>query len=74
VRGEVHTRFRWRILRERDRLEDPGVGEENIKMYLQEVVWRRSMDWIDLAQNRERWKSRWNALMNLGFHKVQGFS
>jgi len=30
--------------------------EYNIKMYLQEVGWR-AMDWIDLAQNRNRWRA-----------------
>ena len=28
--------------------------EDNIKMNLQEVGWRRCMDWIDLAQVRDR--------------------
>jgi hypothetical protein len=37
--------------------------EDNIKMYLQEVVW--GMDWIDLAQNRDRWKELVNTVMNL---------
>ena len=37
--------------------------KDNIKMYLQEVRWR--MDWIDLAQDRERWGALINAVMNL---------
>jgi hypothetical protein len=37
--------------------------EDNIKMDLKEVGW--SMDWIDLAQNRERWRAVVNAVMNL---------
>ena len=44
--------------------------KDNIKMDLQEVGWR-SMDWIDLAQNRDRWKDLVNAVMNLRFHKMQ---
>jgi hypothetical protein len=28
--------------------------EDNIKMDLQEVGWR-GMDWIDMAQDRDRW-------------------
>jgi hypothetical protein len=39
------------------------IWEDNIKMYLQEVGW--GMDWIDLAQDRDRWCALMNAVMNL---------
>jgi len=32
------------------------------------------MDWIDLAQGRDRWRVRLNAVMNFGFHKMLGIS
>jgi len=63
-RGEVHkcmvvqyegrrtvgrTRCRW---------------EDNIKMYIYEVG-GGGMDWIDLAQDRDRWRALVNAVMNL---------
>ena len=38
--------------------------EDNIKMDLQEVGWRE-MDWIDLAQYRDRWWALVNAVMNI---------
>jgi hypothetical protein len=38
--------------------------EGNIKMDLQDVGWK-SMDWIDLVQNRYRWRAIVNAVMNL---------
>ena len=38
--------------------------EDNIKMDLQEVGCR-SVDWIDLAQVRDRWRALVNAVMNL---------
>ena len=59
----------YRILvgkRERKRpLGRPGcIWEKNIKFDLQEVFWG-SMDWIDVAQDRDRWRALVNAVMYL---------
>jgi hypothetical protein len=38
---------------------------ENIKMSLRDIEWD-GMDWIDLAQDRDRWRALVNTVMNLG--------
>jgi hypothetical protein len=38
--------------------------EDSVEMDLQEVRWE-SMDWIDLAEDRIRWRELVNAVMNL---------
>jgi hypothetical protein len=40
------------------------IWEDNIKMDVKEVGWR-IMDWIDLAEDRDRWQALVNAVMNL---------
>jgi hypothetical protein len=44
--------------------------EDNIKMYLQDVGW--GMDWIELAQDRDRWHAVVNPAMNLRVPKNAG--
>jgi len=52
-------------LREREHLEDPGV-DWRIKLRWIFRKWdRRGMDWVDLTQDRDRWRAFVNALINL---------
>jgi len=63
-KGEEHTGFWWVNLRERDHLGDPVVDG---KIILRWIFWKwdGDMDWIELAQDRERWRKLVNAVMNL---------
>jgi hypothetical protein len=60
----VHTGFEWRNLRKGDHLEDLGVDGRIILKWILEK-WHGGMDWIDLAQDRDRWRAVVNAVMNL---------
>jgi len=55
-------------------LERPRRGwEDNIKMDLQEVGFG-DMDWIELAQDRDRWHELVNAVIKFGFREMRGIS
>ena len=47
--------------------------EDNIKMDLQEVG-RGCEDWIELAQDRDRWRALVGTVMNLRVPKMRGIS
>jgi hypothetical protein len=59
----MHTGFWWKYLREADHLEGSDRWEDTIKMDLEEMG--SGMDWIDRAQDRDRWRALVNAVMNI---------
>ena len=61
----MYTGFWCGNLRERDHLEDPRCrSEDNIKTDLRNVGCE-GMDWMEFAQDRDRWRALANALTNL---------
>ena len=57
----------------KNHLEDPGVDGRIIRW-----IFRKwdvgGMDWIELAQDRDRWRALVNAVMNLRVPKMWGIS
>ena len=50
---------------ERRPLQKPRcTREDNMKMDLREIGWGLSRDWIDLAQDKDKWRAVVNAVMN----------
>jgi hypothetical protein len=57
--------FWWGSLRERDRWGDPGVGGKIILGWIFRKWNVGGMDWIGLAQDRDRWRAVVTAVLNL---------
>jgi hypothetical protein len=47
-------------------LEDQGIDRRIILKWMLEK-WDEGMNWIDVAQDRKRWRAVVNAVMNLRF-------
>ena len=60
----MYTGFRRGNLKETGHLEEPGVDGRIILRWIFRK-WDGGMEWIDLAQDRDRWRALVNAVMNL---------
>jgi hypothetical protein len=59
VRGEVHKGFWWG-----DHFEDPSADGMIILKWIFKK-WDGGMDWIDMSQDRDKWRAFVNAVTNL---------
>jgi hypothetical protein len=59
----MYTEFWWGNPREGQHLEDPGV-DGRIILKLISRIGMEGMDWIDLAEYRNKWRAVVNVVMN----------
>jgi hypothetical protein len=66
--------FWWQNLRERRYLEDRYRWKDTIKIDLKEIGWGGGVDWIRLAQGRDKWLALVNTVVEpTGFIKSGKF-
>ena len=58
-------------MRERDHSEDPGLDWRIILKWIFRK-WNRSMDWIDLALNRDMWLAKFYILLTVHHVMILG--
>ena len=64
-RGEAYIGFWWGNLRERDNLGDTGVDGRIILRWIFMKWDVGGMNWVELAQYRDRWRVFVNAVMSI---------
>jgi ribosome biogenesis protein Nip4 len=74
--GEVRGSYNilvWRPERRRPLRRPMRRWKDSIKMDLREIGFG-DVEWIHLAQKKDRWWALVNTAMNLRFHKMRGIS
>ena len=59
----MYTGFWWGKAREGDHSEDPDINARIILKWIFEE-WDGGLDWIDLAQDREKWRAVVQTIMS----------
>jgi hypothetical protein len=62
VRIKMHIGYCWERHKKRDNYEDQDVGR---LILLKWILGWSCMDWIDLAQDRDQWRTLLNTVMIL---------
>jgi len=62
----MHPEFWLGDLTEGEQLKDLGTDRRIILKWISKK-WDRCIDWIDLAQDRDRWRALVNVIMSLWF-------
>ena len=65
MRGEAYSGFWWGNLREGDHWGDPDLDGRIILGWIFGKWDAGGVDWIELAQDRDRWRALVSAVMNL---------
>ena len=61
---KVHIGFWWGNVRERDHLEDPGLDGIILRWIFRKFD-GGGMGYVDLVQDRDKWRTLLNVVMNL---------
>ena len=67
----MRTGFWWGNLREEDHWGDPGVDGTIILGW---IFGKWDVDWMELAQDRDRWRALVSAVMNIRVSQNGGIS
>jgi len=65
--GKAYTGFLWGNLRERGHLVDPDVDGRIILRWIFRKWDMGGKDWIELAEDRDKWRALMNAVINFRF-------
>ena len=74
LRGEECTGFWWGNLRERDHWGDPDADGRIILRWIFRKWEGGCGNWMELAQDRDRWRALVSTVMNLRIPKMRGIS
>jgi hypothetical protein len=65
-RRGMHIGYWWERQKEKDHSEVQDVGGWAILKWILEIGWD-GVNWIDLSQDRDQWRTLVNTVMNLRF-------